>query len=67
MYSIDLISWNEFKRSLTLNMYPEPNREQYQTVLTLAKHFEITTKEELAMFLAQVYWESMGLQVCQQS
>lgn len=46
-----------------MNMYPEPSEEQYKTVLALSKHFDITTKEEMAMFLAQVYWESMGLQV----
>lgn len=46
-----------------MNMYPEPSREKYETVMRLAKVFEITTKQELAMFLAQVYWESMGLQV----
>lgn len=58
-----LISWKEFKRSLTLNNYPKPNKQQYSTVLKLAKQFDITTKQELAMFLAQVYWESAGLQV----
>ena len=32
-------------------------------VLKLAEQFDIKTKEELAMFLAQVIWESAGLQV----
>ena len=46
-----------------MNNYPETSKEQYSTVLRLAKQFDIVTKEELAMFLAQVYWESAGLQV----
>ncbi|KAJ6217247.1 hypothetical protein RDWZM_008404 [Blomia tropicalis] len=57
-----LITWKEFKKSLSLNNYPIPKREQYETVKQLAEQFDITTKEELAMFLAQVYWESLGLQ-----
>ena len=58
----NLITWKEFKKTLTMNNYPAPSREQYQTVMKLAPQFDISTKEELAMFLAQVYWESAGLQ-----
>lgn len=58
-----MITWKEFKDSLTANQYPEPTVEKYETVLRLAKDFDITSKLELAMFLAQVYWESVGLQV----
>ena len=61
-FYLDLVTWKEFKRSLTMNNYPKPSKEQYETVLKLAKQFDIVTKEELAMFLAQVYWESAGLQ-----
>ncbi|KAH9401112.1 hypothetical protein TYRP_002702 [Tyrophagus putrescentiae] len=38
-----LVTWKEFKRSLTMNNFPAPS-------------------QELAMFLAQVFWESAGLQ-----
>lgn len=56
------MTWKEFKRSLTMNNFPAPSREQYNTVIDLAGRFEIDSKEELAMFLAQVFWESAGLQ-----
>lgn len=58
-----LITFDEFVKTLTFNQYPEPTQEQYETVTDLAKDFDINDKQELAMFLAQVYWESMGLQV----
>ncbi|KAH9417298.1 hypothetical protein DERP_007295 [Dermatophagoides pteronyssinus] len=58
----ELITWKEFKDSLILNQYPEPSMEKYETVIRLAKDFNIDDKNELAMFLAQVYWESVGLQ-----
>lgn len=63
MIAIELLSWNEFQDTLRLNQYPIPTKEKFETVLRLAKDFEINTRQELAMFLAQVYWESVGLQV----
>ena len=59
-----MITFSEFHRAVTDNVYPAPTREQYNTIINMAKSAgNITTKEELAMFLAQVLWESAGLQV----
>ena len=60
----DLITFSEFRKAVTDNVYPTPSREQYDTIMSMARTAgNITTKQELAMFLAQVLWESAGLQV----
>ncbi len=63
----DLITFSEFRKAVTDNIYPAPTREQYNTIMNMAfSAGNITTKQELAMFLAQVLWESAGLQVINQ-
>jgi len=61
---LDLITFEEFSKAVTNNIYPTPTREQYETITRMASTAgNITSKHELAMFLAQVLWESAGLQV----
>lgn len=59
-----MITFSEFKKAVTDNVYPTPTKEQYDTIVGMAESAgNITSKQELAMFLAQVLWESAGLQV----
>ncbi len=61
---LDLITRQEFNKAVTDNIYPAPSQEQYDTIMRMASTAgNITSKQELAMFLAQVLWESAGLQV----
>ena len=55
-------TFKEFSAALTLNHYPVPTREQYQNFKNGAQtQGGISSKIELAMFLAQVMHQSNGL------
>ena len=57
-----VISWDEFRQSLTENGYAEPPYNYYEIITRDAgPKGGITSKRELAMFLAQIYHESAGL------
>ena len=57
-----LISLEEFQCSLTVNGYKEAPENYYEIISRYAESKGgITTKLELAMFLAQIYHESGGL------
>ena len=59
----ELVSREEFERAFQLSGYPIPSAEKYQNfIASAAPDGCITTKRELAMFLAQLMWESGGLQ-----
>ena len=54
-YSLQTPSFDEFSNALTLNKYPIPTKDQYVNFVNGAYPLGgITTKRELAMFLAQV-------------
>ena len=56
------LTFKEFSNALTLNGYKEPTVEQYNNFVNGAPtQGKITTKRELAMFLAQIVHESGGL------
>jgi len=58
-----LASFDEFCNALTINGYPKPNLNQYNSFITQAEPAGgISSKRELAMFLAQIIHESGGLQ-----
>jgi hypothetical protein len=57
-----LITQSEFNNALTSNGYPLPTTEQYQNLVTQAgPKGGINSKQQLAMFLAEIMWESDGL------
>ena len=57
-----LITENEFNNALTSNGYPEPYSSQYENLISQAgPQGGIYSKQQLAMFLAQIMWESDGL------
>ena len=57
-----LINQNEFFNALLTNNYPQPSPTQYTNLVTQAgPKGGIFSKLELAMFLAQIMWESDGL------
>ncbi|XP_055349616.1 uncharacterized protein LOC129596376 [Paramacrobiotus metropolitanus] len=57
-----LISLQEFRTAVTSNGYPSPSEEQYNNINSRAAGSgSITTKRELAMFLANILHESDGL------
>ena len=56
------LTFKEFSNALILNGYKEPTVEQYNNFVNGAPtQGKITTKRELAMFLAQIVHESGGL------
>jgi hypothetical protein len=57
-----LISLSEFEQAVVANGYPKPNSIKYNNLVNQAgSKGNIYTKLELAMFLAQILWESDGL------
>jgi len=57
-----LINQNEFNNALLANNYPQPSSTQYTNLVSQAgPKGGIYSKLELAMFLAQIMWESDGL------
>lgn len=55
-------SFDQFKNAVTSNGYPAPSQDQYNTFARLyADKGGITSKRELAMFLAEILHESGGL------
>lgn len=57
------VSYSQFTQAFTSNGYPAPTLKQYrQCMYRRARTGRITTKRELAMFLAQVMHESAGLE-----
>jgi hypothetical protein len=57
-----LCTQSEFNRAFTLNGYPEPSSEQFQNFISKASpEGGITCKQELAIFLSHVIYESNGL------
>ncbi|OQV16395.1 putative Acidic endochitinase SP2 [Hypsibius exemplaris] len=57
-----LITKAELTAALTSSGFPAPSDEQYKNIVTRCeKSGKITTKRELAMFLANVFQESDGL------
>lgn len=57
-----LVSFEEFKNSISKSGYETPNYEKYHNFVTqLKRQGNIDTKTEAAMFLAQILWESDGL------
>ena len=58
----NLITQEEFKNALTSNGYPAPSPAQYQNLVSQAGPKDgITSKQQLAMFLSEIMWESDGL------
>jgi len=58
----NLITQEEFKNALTSNGYPAPSPAQYQNLVSQAgPKGGITSKQQLAMFLSEIMWESDGL------
>ncbi|RNA42025.1 chitinase 4-like [Brachionus plicatilis] len=58
-----LITPEEFINAVKSAGYPEPNEEKFHNLVSQAESAGgITSKKELAMFLAQILWESDGLQ-----
>ena len=61
--NVNLITRGEFEKAFELAGYPMPSLEKYENLITYAAQYAcIITKRELAMFLAQLMWESGGLQ-----
>ncbi|XP_055355623.1 uncharacterized protein LOC129600960 [Paramacrobiotus metropolitanus] len=56
-----LITKEQFRQAVTANGYPAPSDEQYENINKRAFNGKITTKRELAMFLANILHESDGL------
>jgi chitinase len=56
-----LVSKGQFVRAVTNNGYPTPTHEQYLNFVSRAANGKISTKRELAMFLANILHESDGL------
>ncbi|XP_055356204.1 uncharacterized protein LOC129601429 [Paramacrobiotus metropolitanus] len=56
-----LISKDEFREAVTINGYGAPSDEQYENINKGAVNGKVTTKRELAMFLANILHESDGL------
>jgi len=66
-----LITQDEFNKAVTgartESPYPKPTAEQYKNIIARAGPAgKITTRLELAMFLANVLWESDGLRAKQE-
>ena len=60
--SESLITQEEFNNALTSNGYPVASTAQYQNLVSQAgPKGGITTKQQLAMFLSEIMWESDGL------
>lgn len=58
-----LITPEEFINAVKSAGYPEPDEEKFHNMVSHAESVGgITSKRELAMFLAQILWESDGLQ-----
>jgi len=56
------VTFDQFKRAVTLNGYPTPTQAQYNSFIQGAgPQGKISTKQELAMALAQFLHESDGL------
>ena len=57
-----LITQSEFEKAIVTNGYPQPSSIQYHNLVNQAgTKGQIYSKLELAMFLAQIAWESDGL------
>jgi predicted chitinase len=57
------ITLDEFQKAFTSTGYPVPSYQKYQNFIKNAQPLgNIRSKRELAMFLAQIIWESGGLQ-----
>ncbi|OQV20260.1 putative Chitinase 5 [Hypsibius exemplaris] len=57
-----LVTYNQFVNAVTSSSgYGAPSRDQYNNLLNRAGNGQITTKRELAMFLANIIHESAGL------
>jgi len=57
-----LVSYSQFSSAVTSNSYPTPSQTQYCAFISQAASAgAITTVRELAMFLAEILWESGGL------
>lgn len=55
------ISFEQFVRALTDNGYGPPSVSLYNSFISRISDGNITSKRELAMFLANIIWESGGL------
>ena len=53
---------DEFNNAVTLKNYPMPSSEAYDAFNSHTDDGGFSTKRELAMFLAEILWESGGLQ-----
>lgn len=62
--SNNIVSFDMFKKAVTsTNNYPTPSQAQYDSFIKYhGSAGGISTKRELAMFLAEIIWESGGLQ-----
>ncbi|XP_055350779.1 uncharacterized protein LOC129597320 [Paramacrobiotus metropolitanus] len=60
--SKNLVSKDQFFKAVTSNGFPQPTDAQYDHFVKGAPNGHITTKRELAMFLANILHESGGLQ-----
>ena len=57
-----LVTWEEFQNAFIASGYPTPTINQYENFVKNARIAGgIENKRELAMFLAQIMWESGGL------
>ena len=55
------MTFEQFKDAVVSCGFPKPSRDQYEKCVTQAKQGLITSKRELAMFVAQIIHESAGL------
>ncbi|XP_055350780.1 uncharacterized protein LOC129597321 [Paramacrobiotus metropolitanus] len=56
-----LVSKDEFRQAVTSNGFPQPTDAQYESFAKGAPNGKITSRRELAMFLANILHESGGL------
>ncbi|MEV6560346.1 chitinase [Nocardia sp. NPDC051756] len=56
-----LISEEEFVAAVTSAGYPTPTTSQYQGMCAAAPAGDVSSRKDLAQFLAQILWESDGL------
>ena len=52
---------SEFRAAVTSNGYPVPSSNVYDAFNSYVDDGEFSSKRELAMFLAEIIWESGGL------
>ncbi|MEV0246787.1 chitinase [Nocardia sp. NPDC050712] len=58
----NLITYDEFVAAVTNAAYPAPTEQQYAGLSVAAAGGGVSTRGDLAQFLAQILWESDGLQ-----